>query len=125
MTDAEREWLRQQFDRCAPWLQTALDRDIGTHEIDDVWRFIEAGKAQLWPGEKSAVVTALEYHPRKVVLRYWLCGGDLEDCLKLEPGIEEWAKSAGAKTVVIGGRAGWLKALKGYRKAGVYLAKDF
>lgn len=125
MTDDERAWLRQQFDRCAPWIQAALDRDIGTHELDDVWQAIATGKAQLWARPNSAVVTALEYHPRKVVLRYWLCGGELEDCLKSEPAIENWAKSAGAKTVVIGGRRGWLKALRGYREAGAYMTKDF
>jgi hypothetical protein len=126
MTDEERTWLRQHFDRCAGWIQDALDRDLGTHELEDVWDAIAGGRAQLWPGEDYAVVTALEYHPRKVVLRYWLCGSDrLEDCLKAEPAIEKWAKEAGAVMGLIGGREGWKKALKGYRKAGVYLAKEF
>ncbi len=125
MTEEDLKWLRDQFDRCGPWLQAALDRDIGAFELEDVWDHIATGKAQLWPSDKSAVVTSLEYWPRKVVLRYWLCGGELEDCLKLEPAIEAWAKQAGAVCGIIGGRKGWLKALKGYKQACVYMVKDF
>jgi hypothetical protein len=126
MTEEEGLWLRQQFDRCATWIQEALDRDAaGTHELEDVWAAIAGGRAQLWPNEKSVVVTTLEYLPRKVVLRYWLCGGDkLEDCLLAEPAIEKWAKEAGATLTFISGRPAWLKVLKGYRKAGVCLVKD-
>ena len=125
MTPEVLRWLRKEFDRCAPWLQAALDRDIGAFELEDVWRYITEGKAQFWPLEKSAVVTALEYWPRKIVLRYWLCGGELEDCLKIESTIEAWAKKAGATCGIIGGRKGWLKALSGYRNAYTFMVKDF
>ncbi len=125
MTDEERAWLRSEFERCAPWIQAALDRDIGTHEFPDVWELIESGKAQLWPSAKSAVVTALEYFPRKTVLRYWLCGGDLDDCLSLQEMIETWAKSAGATDVIIGGRKGWLKKLPGFQITSVFMTKAF
>ncbi len=125
MTDEERAWLRAQFERCSPWLQEALDRDIGAFELEDVWQYISDGKAQLWVGPNSAVVTALEYFPRKVVLRYWLCGGTLEDRELLETAIEAWAKEAGATTAIIGGRKGWLKALSGYREACTFMVKDF
>ncbi len=124
MTEEDLKYLRGEFDRTAPWLQAALDRDIGAFELEDVWNYIADGRAQLWTSPKSAVVTALEYFPRKVVLRYWLCGGELE-CLKLEPTIEAWAKKAGATCCIIGGRKGWLRALKGYREAYSYMTKDF
>lgn len=125
MTEEELVWLRSEFDRCGPWIQAALDRDIvGAFNLEDVWDYIAKDKAQLWTSPKSAVVTALEYFPRKVVLRYWLCGGDLE-CLELEPVIEAWAKRAGAACAIIGGRRGWLKALSDYKEACVFMAKDF
>lgn len=125
MTEEELGWLRSEFNRCAPWLQAALDRDIGAFNLEDVWDYIASDKAQLWPGDKSAVVTALEYFPRKVVLRYWLCGGELEDCLKLEDAIEAWAKRSGAVCAIIGGRKGWLKALSGYKEACTFMVKEF
>ena len=125
MTEDELKWLRGQFERCTPWIQAALDRDIGAFNIDDVWEYIATGKAQLWALPESVVITALEHFPRKTVLRYWLCGGDLEDCLKAEANIEAWAKRAGAVCAVIGGRRGWVRALKGYRETCVFMTKDF
>lgn len=124
MTEEELRWLRGEFERCTPWLQDALDRDIGAFTIDDVWDYIATGRAQLWTSPDSAVVTALEHFPRKTMLRYWLCGGDLQ-CLKLEPVIEAWAKSAGATGCMIGGRKGWLRRLSGYREACTFMVKDF
>lgn len=123
MTDEDKAWLRSEFERTAPWIQAALDRDIGTHELPDVWAMIESGQAQLWPSTKSAVVTALEYFPRKTMLRYWLCGGDLDDCLAMQEMIENWAKSAGATDAVIGGRKGWLKKLPGFAVNATYMHK--
>lgn len=128
MTDEDRAWLRSEFERCAPYIQKALDRDIGTHELPDVWDLIAAGKAQLWPLPNSAVVTVLEYFPRKTVLRYWLCGGKyqrgaLKECLSIQDSIESWAKSAGAAGAVIGGREGWLGVLPGFKKTAVFMTK--
>lgn len=126
MTDEERAWLRSEFERCSPWIQAALDRDIGTHDLSDVWDYLADERAQLWPRPKSVVVTAVEYHPRKIVLRYWLCGGDeLDDCLMSEAAIEAYGKKAGASCAVIGGRRAWVRALKDYREAGSYMVKDF
>lgn len=125
MTDKELAWLRSEFDRCTPWIQAALDRDIGAFELEDVWQYIAEGKAQLWPTPNCAVVTALEHFPRKTVLRYWLCGGELEDCLKIESIIEAWAKGAGAVCGIIGGRKGWLKVLSGYKETCTFMVKDF
>jgi hypothetical protein len=123
MTDEELQWLRAQFERCSHWLQDALDRDIGAFELDDVWNYIATGKAQLWPLKNSAIVTALEYFPRKTVLRYWLCGGELEECVAATPAIEAWGKSAGATIALIGGRRGWLRVLPGFEENSVFMTK--
>lgn len=132
MTEAELDWLKAEFVRCAPWLLAALEEDAArTHELIDVWRAIEDGKAQFWPDVHSAIVTVLEFFPRKTVLRYWLAGGDttkgvlvLEECKKATVGIEQWAKEAGASLSAISGRPGWIRALPGYREAGRYAIKD-
>lgn len=128
MTDEDQKWLRAEFTRCAPYIQMALDRDVGTHELPDVWALIADGKAQLWPLPNSAVVTVLEYFPRKIMLRYWLCGGDLEkeplkECLATQDTIETWAKNAGATIALIGGRQGWLGVLPGFKKTAALMTK--
>lgn len=116
MTDDERAWLRAQFERCAPWLQAALDRDAGTHALEDVWELIESGVAQLWPTPNGAIVTVVEAYPKAKVLRFWLAGGTLRELQKSEPTIRAWAKDQGCTLVLIGGRRGWLKALPDYRE---------
>lgn len=116
MGDDERAWLRAQFERCAPWLQAALDRDVGTHALEDVWALIESGIAQLWPTPDGAMVTVVETYPKAKVLRGWLAGGDLRQIQKSEPTIRAWAKDVGCTLVMIGGRRGWLKAFDGYRE---------
>jgi hypothetical protein len=123
MTDEDLAWLRSEFERCSPYIQLALDRDIGTHGLSDIWDLLAASKVQLWPCDNSAVVTAIEYFPRKTVLRYWLCGGNLEECLAIQDKIENWARSAGATCAVIGGRAGWMGVLPGFKKTAVLMTK--
>lgn len=123
MTDEDKEWLRSEFWRLAPQIQAALDRGMGGYDLSDVWDLIAGGKAQLWPLPNSAVVTVLEFFPRKTILRYWLCGGDLAECLSIQATIEDWGRSAGAEDVVIGGREGWLKVLPGFKKNAVFMIK--
>jgi hypothetical protein len=128
LTEAQLHWLRGEFDRCAGWIQEALDRDIGGFLLEDVWAWIADGRAQLWPLKQSAIVTTLDYYPRKVVLRYWLCGGEhnngLEECTAATDRIEQWAKRAGATDAMIGGRKGWLKVLPGFKENCTVMTKD-
>ncbi len=123
MTDEDKGWLRSEFERCSPYIQAALDRTLGTHELSDVWALIADGRAQLWPYPTSAIVTVLDYCPRKVVLNYWLCGGKLPECIAATAPIEEWAKAAGATCAVINGRSGWLGVLPGFKKHTVSMTK--
>jgi hypothetical protein len=119
------EWLAGHFQRCSPWLQGALDRSHGTHELKHVWEALAKGSAQLWPLPNSAVVTAIEHYPTGITaLRYWLAGGDLNEILGSEQLIESWAKERGCTRVVINGRRGWLKALKGYHELHTAVAKE-
>ena len=132
MTEEELNWIKAEFVRCAPWLLEALEEDAAhTHELVDVWRAVEDGKAQLWPEAHSVIVTTLDFFPRKTVLRYWLCGGEhglegkaLEECKEAEIRINKWAADAGASLSAISGRPGWIRALPGYREAGRYAIKD-
>lgn len=128
ITEEQLRWLRSQFERCAPWLQEALDRDIGGFVLEDVWEWLATGRAQLWPLERSAIVTTLDRYPRKTVLRYWLCGGEhnsgaLKESIAATPKIEQWAKSVGATDAMVGGRDGWLKVLPGFEKNCVVMTK--
>lgn len=108
-------WLREHFERCKPWIQAALDREmVATHTIEDVWDKIERGTAQLWPGSTSVCVTNIDEYPRAKILVGWLAGGDLMDILATEPVIRNWAKKQGCDAVMLVGRRGWARAFPGY-----------
>jgi hypothetical protein len=115
------EWLKQEFDRCKSYIQRALDQSEGGYELEHVWDLIEKGRAQLWPTPGGCMVTIVDDLPNGLrVMRGWLAGGDSlkeiqASCAPNGP-IETWARQAGCKKVIIGGRRGWLRAFTGYRE---------
>lgn len=124
MTAEEMGWLASEFCRCRPWLQAALDRDIGTHTLDDVWQLLVTGPVQLWPTPNAAMVTMIEQYPRRKLLRGWLSGGDLEEIQAHEPVIRAFAEREGCDGVMISGRRGWAKAFDGYREVASMMVRD-
>lgn len=78
---------------------------------DEVLNELLLGRAQLWRGDRSAMITQLVSEPEPYVL-VWIGGGDLRELLALQPVIGSWAKQHGAKAARINGRAGWTRALK-------------
>lgn len=119
-------FIVDQFDRCRSMIQDAADRADGTFDTDFVWSEIEAGRAQLWPGPASVVVTRLETYPSGVSsVLCWLAGGDLDDLRVTEATIANWAKNKmNCTRIEIVGRRGWLRALEGYREQSVVLTKE-
>jgi hypothetical protein len=89
------------------WLAPALE-DI---EEGDLINEMFLNRAQLWRGERSAMVTQLvgAEVPNVTV---WLGGGDLDDLLALQPGVEAWARQQGCREARINGRPGWARALR-------------
>ena len=120
------EWVLE-FDRCAPWLEAALQYSGGTHTLDDVADGVARGLFQLWPGKTSAVITEVITYPRMRVLHYFLAGGKLPELSKMRPDIEAWGKTVGCNRVTLSGRKGWLKSFlkdEGYCEKWSVMAKD-
>ena len=110
----EREWAR-----CAPWIDAALVDARGTHLLGDVEAMVRAGQAHFHPFGNSAVVTEFLVHPRLKALHFWLCGGDLQELLAVEPVISAWGAVHGCTRFTTAGREGWRRALQanGYAPA--------
>lgn len=123
MSDSNISWLWQQFERNRDLIQEVIDRGIGTHDIDDVWKEIESGNAQLWPTANSIMITNIETYPRAKVLRGWLAAGDLKEIVSTEEVIRNWAKKQGCDLVIIGGRRGWLRAFPGYKETHTLMSR--
>lgn len=119
--------IQREFERCAPWLQGALDH-AGRLTLDDVAARLEANTAALWPADRSVIVTELDdYGPDLREIHVWLGGGDLGELLNFQrERAEAQARGWGCHRATITGRPGWVRALKrhGYRVQSVTLAKD-
>ncbi len=110
-TDRLLAMLASEFDRCWPWLDAAVQRGGSHHTRESVWTGIVDGRFQFWPGRASAAVTHIDVFPTGNVFRVWLVGGDLAEVLEHEPGLAEWAKSKGCRSMELTGRKGWVKTL--------------
>ena len=117
--EVDAAWQRNRAD-----LLEALARAGGTHDEGDVLAGILGGSLQLWAGERSAIVTELIAYPRLTALRLFLAGGDLEELAAMERELAGRAQRAGIGRLEIGGRAGWERALPGYRRLCVCLVKE-
>lgn len=99
----------EEFMRCQPYIEAALKYTKGTHNIRDIWDGIVTGNFQLWPGEKSAVVTEIQIYPQAKVMHIFLAGGDLEELLEMEKSVRAFAETIGCNSMSISGRRGWVK----------------
>lgn len=102
------------------WLDAALKaqdaRPLWT--LDDVVADIKAGRARLWQGDKSCVVTVETDFPSagERLIEAWLAAGDLGEIRREIAHLEEYARSAGCTQAHITGRKGWVRELapRGY-----------
>ena len=102
------------------------DRDVLTPE--DFAERLESGAAQLWRGERSAIMLQrTEYHRSgEVVMEAGPASGDMDEILAAVPRLEDWAREIGCTQVhVHAGRKGWERALReqGYEVHQVILRK--
>ena len=84
---------------------------VDTDEAE-VFGLLISNQAQLWLGERSAMVLQLLTPPP--IVHIWLAGGDLDDLLSMRGGMEAWGRSQGCEAVTINGRRGWARVLKPY-----------
>lgn len=126
MTDSEREWLSQQFDRCWPYLHAAIVKMNERYGRDFVEQQVMNGEAQLWPGSDCAIVTRIECHQDGTKELFgWLAGGNRREIESIQPKIEAWAKRSGCTRVRTIQRLGFMrKPLHGYRPTAVIMEKE-
>jgi hypothetical protein len=113
--------------RCRPWIEAALAHEGGGHDIGDVARRIEDGRAHFWPGDRCAIVTEFWIAPRLKTLNFWLLGGELKALLAMRAPIEAWAIGQGCGRAIGGGvHPGWGRVLAkaGYRPRWTLYGKD-
>lgn len=108
----------------ASLLERALKHQ-NTHTIEDVKAAIDEGKAQLWCGLKSALVTEIVVYPLGKTCRIWLAAGDMNELTRdMLPAVEGWAKHKGCNAVQIIGRHGWKRVLTDYHQPHTVLVRE-
>lgn len=113
------EWLREEFDRCWPWLEGSLEAYGKTHTKEQLWEVILYRKAFFWPGESCAILANIITYPAcPPRLNLWLMGGNLKEIVKMVPAVEAFGKQKGCDRVIACGRRGWLRVLDGYQEYG-------
>src|SRR4051812_25934747 len=115
------------IERCRPHIEAALEYAGGTHLPGDVIRSVLSGQLQLWPGEKSAIVTEIEHYPQTKNCHLFLAGGDIGELQKMLVDVERWAAAQGCSRITLAGRKGWLRSFlvdDGYQAKFVGMAKE-
>ena len=55
----------KEFERCKPYIEAALEYTGGTHDLIDIYEGLYKGTMQLWPAEKSCLVSPLTFFREK------------------------------------------------------------
>ena len=108
-------------------LQKALDLGGEAYTIQDIEDMIATGKAQMWPGETSVIVTEIIQYPRAKHLHLFLAGGNLDELESMLPEIIEWGKTQGCNRVSLSGRRGWERSFlreMGFKPTLVIMEKE-
>lgn len=116
-----------ELERCAQWIEAALEYSGGTHTLQDVGDMIASGAAHLWPGKRSAGVTEIVNTPGMRNMHIWLAAGEMEELKEMHRCVELWARAAGCKRVTLSGRKGWERSFlkdRGYSPRWVTMAKE-
>lgn len=104
----------EQFERCKPHIEAALEYTGGTHDLIDIYEGLYKGTMQLWPAEKSCLVTEIINYPKMKCLNIFLGGGDLTEIMSMHEDVIRWAKDQGCSALNMTGRFGWKKPLLKY-----------
>ena len=100
-------WLRWRAE-----FGKALDERLYTVEHLDT--LVAGGRAQIWFGDKAAMVTEVRTYPTGArVIHGLVAAGDLDEISEvLIPRAEAWARSLGCVLAVIESRPGWARQLR-------------
>lgn len=107
----------EEWTRCRPWIEAALEHGAGTHTIEDIEAGLACGDYQFWPAPRSAAITEIIDYPRRKALCFWLAGGDLRDMMRtIEPRARAWGETQGCNLFFGNAidRPGWARALQSF-----------
>lgn len=117
--------LAKQWARFRDQFAQAMEGSL--YKVDDLELMIASGSAYFWPGKDSAVVAQRVVYPSgEAVMQTLWAVGDIDEVVRLAPGIEATARLVGCSSMLVEGHAGWARVLKaqGYDRWSVTLRKE-
>lgn len=115
-----------EWQRCRPWIESALAYSGDTHTIEDIEAAIGEQKMIFLAGAKCALVCEVIIYPRLRAFHIVLAGGDLTELRAFDQNLAELARALACTRITIAGRPGWARALKdlGYAPGWTVLCKE-
>ena len=112
---------KEMVEKLAEALKLAHD----VYTLEDIIELIEKGTLQGHVEGDTWVVTQVHTFPRKRIVEILYVVGDLNDSIRMEKKIEQWARELNADLIIATGREGWWDfRTPGWKKTGVTYAKD-
>lgn len=111
LPDTQQTPLARNWAKWKPEFAKAMDG--GFHSIDGLEAMIFKGLAQFWPGKNAAVVTQIQTYPGERALQALWGAGDPVELVAMIPGLEAYGRLNGCTSVLVEGRHGWERVLKG------------
>lgn len=103
----------------------ALKLGDNLYTLDDIVEEMGKGNLQGHVEGDTWAVTQVHKFPNRKTVNVLYVVGSLENSIRLEAKVEEWAKSIGATLLTATGRGGWWQhRTPGWRITGTMYAKD-
>ena len=103
----------------------ALEMAGNVYTLDDVIDQVKKGSLQGHVDGDTWAITQVQDFPRKKVVDILYVIGYLDDSLRMEKKIEDWAKGLGASMLTAAGREGWWNfRTPGWKQTGTMYAKE-
>lgn len=118
-----------EFDRVWPWLDAALEHQLGGHKIskEEIWHALANREAELFSSPNSALITEDMCNARRKIKIVWIGGGSLKELVRdLLPQVEARAREQGFDYISGCGRHVWGRVLQkhGFEYVHSTFAKD-
>ena len=133
MRSVDQEGFAETWERCKPYMATALEKSGGHYGVDDLLKLIKEDRAIFYPILNGAAVFRVAVYPKKRRLGLWLIGGEVGEEFDVrsasQPVMEAaelLAKEHGCDGIECIGQIAYKRLLKpfGFKHKGVVLIKE-
>jgi len=126
------EHVDEFWDDVEPYIEAALELNMGEITSSDIRAFCKNRDMQLWaiynPDLSGAVTTEIIKYPKTKILRIVTIGGSVLDCWSVEfsKAMDGFARHEGASGIEAIGRKGWVAKVApfGYTQKSVNYVKE-